>query len=184
MPSAQTPTTDIGHVIGGVFGLVFVVANSGSLAVPARATTIALASFAFAFVVIAFIRSSRRASRSTRRQDERFDKRYLLIVIIEVVALFGGLALLRPIEPAVTLGWIALVVGAHFFPFAALWPRGGAQFRIIGAALALLGALGLLLAFTTHDRDLVALVSGVGSGIALLGLGVVSGGWSTVTSSR
>lgn len=172
--SQQSPSTHIGHLIGSAFGLVFVIANSGSLAAPVRSAAILLAGLAVAFVVISFLLSIRGGAPPPGR-GERFDARYLIVVGVEVVALFGGPAILRPIEPTVTLGWIALVVGLHFLPFARLWPRGRTQFLVIGAALAVLGALGLVLAFTTRDEHLVDLVAGVGSGIALLALGVASG---------
>ena len=173
--SAQNHTTDVGHVVGGLFGLVFVIANTGPLDQAVRTVAIVVACLAFAFVVIAFILSIRAGARPSADQGERLEKRYLLIVAVETVALFGGLAILRPIEPAVTLGWIALVVGLHFFPFVSLWPRGRTQFYVLGTTLAVLGVIGLILAFTTHEGELVALVSGLGSGIALLALGVVSG---------
>src|SRR5690606_3831409 len=102
----------------------------------------------------------------------RFDARYLIVVGVEVVVLFGGLAILRPIEPSVTLGWIVLVVGLHFLPFARLWYRCRTQLLVMGAALRVLGGIGLVLACTARDELLVDLVAAVGSGIALLALGV------------
>lgn len=172
--SAQHNTTDIGHVVGAVFGLVFVIANTGSLDELVRTVATVAACLAFAFVVIAFIAAIRSGVRASTEHGERLERRYLLIVAVETVVLFGGLAILRPIEPAVTLGWIALVVGLHFIPFVSLWPRGRAQFYVLAATLTMLGVLGLVFAFTTHDAQLVALVSGGGSGVALLTLGVVS----------
>lgn len=88
--------------------------------------------------------------------------------------LFGGLAILRLIEPAAALGWIALVVGGHFFPLSRLWAPGRAQLTAIAIAMTLLGIAGLTLAFATHNADAVALVSGVGSGVVLLVAGLVA----------
>lgn len=92
-----------------------------------------------------------------------------MVVALEALALFGGLAVLRPIEPAAALGWIALVVGVHFLPLAGLWPEGRTQLLWIASLMSALGVLGLVLAFTVHDAVLVAVVSGVGSGLVLLG---------------
>lgn len=41
-------------------------------------------------------------------------------------------------------------------------------FNAIGVAMIVLGIVGLAIAFIAHDRDLVAVISGVGSGIVLL----------------
>lgn len=88
---------------------------------------------------------------------------------MEAIALFVGLALLRTVEPAAALGWTALVVGVHFFPLARLFPEGRAQLTSIATLMTVLGVVGLVLAFTTHDAGLIAVVSGVGSGVVLLG---------------
>lgn len=161
--------TFIGHVIGGSFGVAFVLANVSSLP-PAPAVLLrVLAIAAFAVVVVAFYSTAREWRAAGRSQPVGFTRFYWLVVVIEVIALLGGLAVLRQLEPAAALGWIALVVGAHFFPLARLWPEGRAQLRAIAASMAALGVLGLVLAFTMHDAALVAVVSGVGSGAVLLG---------------
>jgi len=163
-------------VIGASFGLVFVLVNSSPLAPLARGVVCALAGTAFAVVLAAFARTVAAERRSeTRDPVVGFDRRYWLVVTVEVVALFGGLAVLARVEPAAALGWIALVVGVHFVPLSRLWAPGRRQILLIGVAITVLGVAGLVLALATHRESLVALVSGLGSGAVLLG--------STLTSA-
>ena len=167
--SPQYVPTFIGHVIGGSFGVAFVLANSASLP-PTLATVLrVLALGAFVVVVVAFYSTARVLRVAGRAHPAGFTRFYWLVVAIEAIALFGGLAVLRQLEPAAALGWIALVVGVHFFPLATLWPEGRTQLRSIAVAMTALGVVGLLLAFTVHDAAPVAMVSGVGSGVVLLG---------------
>jgi hypothetical protein len=167
--------TYVGHVIGASFGLVFVVVNSSSMGSALRGVVCALAGAAFAAVLAAFARTVGAERRSeTRGGPFGFDRRYWLIVAVEAVALFGGLAVLTRIEPAAAIGWIALVVGVHFIPLSRLWPEGRRQILAIGVAMTALGIVGLVLAFATHEQSLVALVSGVGSGAVLLGTSLTS----------
>ncbi len=173
--SDRTTTTHtyIGHVIGASFGLVFVLVNSTPLVPALRLVVSSLAIAMFAIVVAGFVTTLR-----TTGPDERvvgFTTSYWIIVGIEAVLLFGGLAVVRAIEPFATLGWIALVVGIHFFPLSRLWAPGRAQIMAIAIALTVLGAIGLVIAFATHEADAVALVSGVGSGVVLLGWSFVVG---------
>lgn len=168
-----TPTY-IGHVIGSSFGLVFVLVNSAPFLPALRIVVCILAVAVFLVIVAGFITTLR----TTRRGETDdavvgFTGRYWIIVGVESVLLFGGLAIVHLIEPAAALGWIALVVGVHFFPLSRLWAPGRAQIMAIAIALTALGVVGLILAFTTHNADAVALVSGVGSGIVLLGAAFV-----------
>lgn len=161
--------TVVGHVIGASFGMVFVLVNSGGLpqvlAVPLRVAAVA----AFAVVLMAFVRTAREPRAAEDPRPVGFTRFYWAVVALEVIALFGGLAILRQVEPAAALGWIALVVGLYFFPLAQLWREGRRQLLAIASSMTALGVIGLVLAFTVHDAVLVAVVSGVGSGVVLLG---------------
>jgi hypothetical protein len=97
-----------------------------------------------------------------------------VIVAIEVVALFGGLAVVNKVEPSATTPWIALVVGLHFVAFSIWWLRGQREMLAIGLLMVALAVVGGILAFTQDDRPLVALISGFGSGLVLLGSAVRS----------
>ncbi len=168
----EKPTT-IGHVVAASFGLVFVLVNSAPLLPTLRIVVCIAAIVMFLVSVAGFVTSLRATSHDRSVALGAFSKRYWVIVGVEVVLLFGGLPILRQIEPAASLGWIALVVGVHFFPLARLWPLGRVQLTMIAIAMTVLGVVGLILAFTTHNADLVALLSGVGSGIVLLGTAFV-----------
>lgn len=167
-----TPTY-IGHVIGASFGLVFVLVNSAPFPDAVRVVVCILAVAAFLVIVAGFVATLRATGREAAGSVVGFTGRYWIIVGVEAVLLFGGLAIVRLIEPAAALGWIALVVGAHFFPLSRLWAPGRAQLMSIAIVMTSLGVVGLILAFTTHNTDAVALVSGVGSGVVLLLAGFV-----------
>jgi len=166
--------TYIGHVIGASFGLVFVLVNSAPLVSAVRVVVCTLAVVTFFVVVAGFVTTLRTTGREDNRTVVGFTGRYWIIVGVEAVLLFGGLAIVRLIEPAAALGWIALVVGVHFFPLSRLWATGRSQLTAIAIAMTLLGVAGLSLALATHSADAVGLLSGVGSGVVLLLAGLVA----------
>lgn len=174
--SQHTPTF-IGHLIGASFGTVFVLVNASGLPTGVAILLRVLAVVAFTVVLLGFLRTSRELRAAAQPAPVGFTRFYWMVVALEAIALFGGLTLLRPIEPAAALGWIALVVGVHFLPLARLWPEGRTQLLWIAGIMTALGVLGLVLAFSVHDAVLVAVVSGVGSGVVLLG-------WSLVQAFR
>jgi hypothetical protein len=87
------------------------------------------------------------------------------------VAIFGGLALLNAVDASEgAVGWIAFVVGVHFFALAAAWRRA---FMIwLGAALVLCGATSLGLAAGGAAARAIDFTGGVLSGAVLLGFSV------------
>jgi hypothetical protein len=163
------PAVTIGHVIGGFFGVAFVIANSGPLPESWRDVMIAAAMALSLLSVVRFRRGVREGSLSRAPQDERFDRSFWLIVVVEVVALFGGLAVLNRWQPSAAVAWVALVVGLHFFLLARLWRSSFTEIALVATALTVLGVVGLVVAFTADSADAVALISGVGSGVVLLG---------------
>lgn len=170
--SHRSPTF-VGHLIGASFGLVFVLVNVAGLpALLAVGLRIAAAA-AFAVVLLGFLRTARVLREAGRARPVAFTPFYWLVVLIEALALVGGLAVLRQVEPAAALGWIALVVGLHFFPLSRLWPEGRRQLVAIATAMTVLGVIGLALAVMTQDAVLVAVIAGVGSGLVLLGWSLV-----------
>lgn len=175
LPEKTTITpTYIGHVIGASFGLVFVLVNSAPFLSSLRIVACIVAAAVFVVIVVGFLTTLRATRRGeTDNAVVGFTGRYWIIVGSEAVLLIGGLAIVRRIEPAAALGWIALVVGVHFFPLSRLWAPGRAQIMAIAIAMTALGTAGLVLAFVTQNADAVAVVSGVGSGIVLLGASFV-----------
>ena len=95
------------------------------------------------------------------------DHRYWLIVALEAGALFGGLAVINGVlhDTAVSVAWVALVVGVHFFGLARIWRMP--LYCWLGAALAILSLAGFLIYALGGSAAMVALVAGVGSGAAL-----------------
>ena len=104
--------------------------------------------------------------------ENPFGARYRLIFAVEIVAIFGGLALLNgPLDASEgAVGWIALVVGVHFFALAAAWRR--AFLRWLGAALVLCGGTSLVLAAAGAATSAIDFTGGVLSGAVLLGFSI------------
>jgi hypothetical protein len=167
--------SSLGLVIGAAFGTVFVLANAhppvnGIVGASLRA----LAVLALAVVVAGVLRLARRAPGGQVNAPPDADEvdwygtGFRLVVGAEVALLAGGIAAVRiwdgPEEAIVA--WVAFVVGLHLVAFAPLW--GEPDIAVPGVALAVLGATGLALAFTSA-AEWVPLVSGVLSGVTLLG---------------
>ncbi len=161
----------LGSVIGAAFGLVFVVVNTGSLPTAPAALLRGLAVVAFVAVLIAALRRS--GPGGTRAPaGGGFGRGYWLVVAAEVVAIWGGLALLNgPLAtPQAAVPWIASVVGAHFVALAVVWRNP--LFHWLGAALLACGVAGLVLAARDADRAAIELVGGVLPGVILLAVGL------------
>lgn len=170
----QVYPTMVGHLIASVFGLVFVLVNGGILPTVLRVAVDVAAIAALGVVACAIVITERARRRTGGERYGGFPPRFWAVVAIEAVVLFGGLQIIQRVEPAANLGWIALVVGAHFFPLSRIFLHGRQQFIGIGTAMCVLGIAGLAVAFTTHDYDLVALIAGLGSGVTLLGTSVAN----------
>ena len=159
-------------MIGGGFGLGFVIPNAGAPLDPSLVAVVrlaALAAFAALLVVMALSWTrSRRAPMLRARQRDLFGRRYWWVVLAEGVLIVAGRNVIIGLHiPAQAIvAWIALVVGAHFLVFAALgvWDGG---IRVLGRTLVALGTLGLILV-PTPAVSWVPDLTGVLSGFALL----------------
>lgn len=170
MSNVTGPPTYVGHVIGASFGLVFVGVNSSPLMPALRLAICLLAAASFGLVVAGWVKTLRTGRQQpSPATSDRFDRTYWLIVAIEAVALFAGLAVISRIEPAANLGWIALVVGLHFIALARVWPAGRADMLGIAIAMIALGIVGLVVAFFSGRVEPVMIIAGVGSGVGLTG---------------
>ncbi|GAA3794725.1 hypothetical protein GCM10022226_12600 [Sphaerisporangium flaviroseum] len=96
-----------------------------------------------------------------------FSRGYWLVVIAEVVLLFGGLALLRTwgLPEQANIAWVAFVVGVHFIALGPVWKEN--SIMVLGAIITVLGVIGFVMAATTA-LAWVPFVSGVLSGVTLL----------------
>ncbi len=123
---------------------------------------------AAALLLVGLVRVVRQAPPAASASAPGFaDRRYWLILVLEVVALFGGLAVINNVlhRTAVSVAWVALVVGVHFFGLARVWRMP--LYHWLGAAMTLLGVAGFLVHALGGTAATVALVAGVGSGVAL-----------------
>ncbi len=166
----------IAALIGGGFGLDFVLPNLGAPLGPELAGIVRILSLA-AFLALATAialrwhgaRLGRESSGASEpRRGNLFGRNYWWIVVSEVALIVAGrqaiLAMHAPQQAAVA--WTALVVGAHFLAFVAFGVMPAAA-RALGLTIAGLGALGLLLS-ATPAVAWVPDVSGVLSGFSLL----------------
>ncbi|MEU8512020.1 hypothetical protein AB0C76_10575 [Kitasatospora sp. NPDC048722] len=165
------------RLIGSSFGLVFVQANAGALpdpvAIPLRVLAVA------AFLVLGVFNRRPAPEETTAAPTPGFGGRYWLVVAAEVVGIAVGLAVINKAlhTPTATVGWIAFVVGVHFFGLATAWSRP--QLRVLGGSMAACGAAGMTLAFLGAPAAAVSTVAGILPGAFLF----ASVWWSSRTTA-
>jgi hypothetical protein len=164
------PGQRLGSLIGAVFGLIYILVNTGALPPAARLPLRALGLVAFLIVLLALYHRRGRASPQGNgpAQAGRLGRTYWTIVAAEATALAAGLALLNgPFHtPDAGVAWVSTVVGVHFVALGAAFRQR--FFHYLGAAVAVCGLAGLGLAAGGAATALVAGVSGVAPGILLL----------------
>lgn len=165
-----------GAWICAVFGLIFVLANAGSLPGPIDSLLQGIAFAVVVAIVLTLRRRSGRPSSPLRSTGLAFGRGYWVIVAGEVSAIALGLIVLAgPLDaPQASVAWIALVVGVHVFALAALWRRP--FLHLLGAGLATCGAAGLVLAATGAADAAIAATAGVVPGALLLASSVYRDG--------
>jgi len=152
-------------LVGGVFGLVFVLVNAGDLPAPLDLAVRVVGVMALVAVVGLLLRSG--GGTPLPEAGPRAWKVYRIAVGVEIVALFGGASLLsRTGHEELGLPWVVVVVGVHFIPLG--WAFGARFFVTLGWILVALGVLGAILALAGAERPVVSFVSGVGAGLVLL----------------
>ncbi|WP_417215368.1 hypothetical protein [Arthrobacter sp.] len=157
----------IGAVIGGIGGTVFVAANAPAL--PAPWTGIAWVAGAVALAVWCWtVLLARRVMPDLPRPGRSAGWVYLAGIAGMFLIMFAGSRLLaaldrEPVQPAV----IVVAVGVHFLPYARAF--GAPVFARLGAALAVVGVLGLAggLLVTPVAASASAVVAGL---VLLLGI--------------
>ena len=193
----------IGSTIAAVFGLLFVLLNTGALPAAMAWTLRALAVIAFIAVVVIIARGARACSLANRASAgpaaadaasadpvsadpaadhgaRTFGLAYWLVVAVEVVALFGGVRLLSgPLgHPDGGVAWVSFVVGVHFFALAAVFRAP--FFNWLGAAVTVCGVVGLILVFAGAGQGWIDVIGGVIPGALLLGFG----GWGALSADH
>ncbi|WP_231978508.1 hypothetical protein [Streptomyces sp. TLI_053] len=158
-------------LIGAAFGLAFVLANAGALPGAAAALLRVLAILVFLRLFLVMRRrpvAPARAGGSAAPAVPLFGRDYRLVVAAEVAVGLAGLVVVNPVlhAPKATVGWIALVVGLHFFGLAAVWRRPA--LNVLAAAMSVCGAAGVVLAAADAPAAVVAVVAGIAPGGLLL----------------
>jgi hypothetical protein len=150
------------------FGTIFVLVNSGGLPAVWSLVIRVIGLLVAALLVVGIVLAVRTGSPATRAPVSGFaDRRYWLVVALEAGALFGGLAVVNGVlhRTAVSVAWVALVVGVHFFGLARIWHMP--LYHWLAAAMTILGLAGFLIYALGGSAVVVWLVAGVGSGAAL-----------------
>lgn len=177
-----------GLLIGAVFGAVFVVVNAGSPLGAVESTVLRVvaclgAAGVLAMWVLAVRRGGPRARpTSAGGRGAMFSPKYAVVVVAEVVLLFGGLRALGALgwPEQGNVAWVAFVVGAHFVALAPIWRDW--SIGVTGAVLTVLGGAGLVMA-GVGAVTWVPFVSGVLSGAVLLGAALTYGWRGTVRTA-
>lgn len=155
----------IGSIVAIVFGLVFVLVNSGGLASP---WPVAIRVAGAVVAAGLFVLLARRGKPEGGAGTTFFDRsQFRWIVLAEVVALFGGLFVINGVlgHGEAGVAWIAVVVGVHFLAMGRAFRL--ARFLTLGGVMTALGVAGFVLAFAGAGAAMIGLVSGVLSGVAL-----------------
>ncbi|MEV6973100.1 hypothetical protein [Kitasatospora sp. NPDC093806] len=157
------------RLIGAIFGLAFIMVNAAALptAVGIPLRVLAILAFLRLFTMLRRSRTAQAAATATARPSV-FGRGYRLVVVAEVAAGVAGLFVLSHVlhTPQAAVGWIALVVGVHFFGLAAVWRMPSVN--RLAAAMSVCGAVGLALAFADAPRAAIAAVAGIVPGVLLL----------------
>lgn len=150
-----------GALIGVAGGLVFVFGYAAPLGRAAYATT-GTAAVGLALVVLWSLYVRPTSLGELREPSRTALLVYGCCVVGELAAIAIGTRLLTSLgHPDLRPALIAGVVGAHFVPFA--WAFGERMFRLLGLALVVLGALGLVAGYVgvTHAAEAAAVLAGL-----------------------
>ncbi len=173
---ARTPDPvrgrEIGSLIAGIFGLVFVWINSATLILVVRVPLLAVAGAALAAILVLSHRSYRslRATGPASGRSGRgpaFGWKYWTVVAIEAVALFGGTRLITGFGyPELGVAWVSFVVGTHFFALGRIFRLS--RFHVLAVLVTCCGVAGFGLA-ALGWTSAIAIVSGIVPGLILFG---------------
>ena len=165
------PGQRLGSLIAGIFGLIYVEVNAGSLPEPWRMALRAAAGVAFAGLIVLLALARGTHAPADPGAQRGFGRPYWLVVAGEAAAIPAGAALLNGPAglPHAVVGWVSVVVGVHFVVLAAIWRLR--PYHLLGAAIALCGAAGLTAAVMGAPPAVIDMVGGVLPGVLLLAAG-------------
>ena len=155
------------RLIGGAFGLIYVVAGAGALPSPAAPVLRVLAIAAFVGLLIT-------ARRAITEPGDRapeiapFSRGYWIVAAAEAAAIAAGVIVLAfgLHAPRAFLGWVTLVVGVHFFGLAHVWKRR--FYTWLGAVITACGMAGLAAAAAGAPAAVIAGIAAITPGVILL----------------
>lgn len=158
----------LGSLIAAVFGLIYVLVNTGPLPPGVGIPLRVLGGIAFAALLVALYRGP---DHGAQGRTGHFGRGYWLVVAAEVAALAAGLGVLNGLldAPQAGVAWVSFVVGVHFFALAIVF--GDSFFHWLGGAITVCGLAGLGLVVAGAAEAPVAAISGVLPGILLLASG-------------
>lgn len=157
----------IGAMIGSIGGLVFVLINAGELSAPVSTVARVVGVLAFAAVVwFAVIRPSG-AQGPAEPPSRQAIRVYGTSVTAMALGIPVGAGVINNVlhQPALTVPWVVLLVGAHFLPFAGAFKAP--VFARLGWTMIGLAVAGGVLALTVTPA--ASPWTGVLGGLALLG---------------
>jgi hypothetical protein len=164
-----------GTIVGAVGATVFVMASRSQL--PGPWPWVALLAWAVGVVAyVVFVYALPRTFPGIRMVGPKEGLVYLasvagMLLLIRLGSLVLDGAAKAELRPAL----IVVAVGLHFLPFAAAFHTP--MFRTLGAIMALLGSVGLLLGWTWDGR--AAAVAAVASGVVMLAIIAADAGRAT-----
>ena len=152
-------TKPIGSIVGGVFGLIFVLTNAWALPAPMAWRILGV----LVFLAILWFVVLRGPEMSQEPPSRSAIRTYGFSVTAMVLAIPIGAAVLGNVfdKPDVVLVWVVFIVGAHFLPFSRAFDLS--VFNWLSAALMLVAIVGAIVAIPSN------------SGAAAAGTGVVAG---------
>jgi hypothetical protein len=172
-PREAVPSTVrrvIASVIGGVGGAVYVLVNAAALG--AAASTVLRVAAVAALAVILGRAWSLRDTHGPASARRGFGRGYWLIVVLEVVLIFGGRTVIAgPLHaPDAVVAWLSLIVGVHFFAFVALWHKP--LYAWLGTVITASAIVAFVLVGAAASAAAVAVFSAIIPGVALLAFGL------------
>jgi hypothetical protein len=155
------------RLIGGAFGLVYVVAGAGALPSPTAPVLRLLAIAAFVGLLIT-ARMIITGPGDRAPETAPFSRGYWIVVAAEAVAIGTGVVVLAVMlhAPRAILGWVTLVVGVHFFGLAHVWKRR--FYTWLGAVITACGVAGLAAAAVGAPATVIAAIAAITPGLLLL----------------
>jgi hypothetical protein len=182
--AVSDPEALTGAMFAGAFGIAWALWGASGLSDGAAAAVRAVGLLIGVLILAESVRLQRAARRAERARsgaagsDSLFSSRgYRLVVAGELIALFGGGALLGTTgHSEYTVAWFAAVVGAHFIVFGRLFWVG---FYWLGAAMVAAGVAGAVVGLAGGGAGAIRAVSALIAAASLF----AAGGW-TVLAAR